>query len=387
MLLSCGLFFTSVPTAWSCPFCANMGKTLAENVAEAGIVVYGTLSNAKYIENAAPGQPSGTTDLKIETLIKSHPAVAGKKTIQLAQYIPAAADGTVDYIVFAEIIDGRIEPYNGMPVDDKDLVKYLARSVELADAKVPERLAFAFQYLDHKDVNISGDAYKEFANAPYADVVAAAKDYDPEKLIAWLKDKNTPSYRIGLYGCLLGTCGRSQDADTLYALINDPQTRPLTGVDGLMGGYCVLAPQKGTDFVLSVLTDGDHDFNFRYAALRTVRFILTEMPSINRETVLKRMEKAILIPDISDLIIDEFRKYKEWAPLQTVLGLYDNPEFDLQVIRRAIIRYALKCPAKDARDFIAKLRQSEPQLVRDVEEVLKFEEAQQIQINASPTNS
>lgn len=386
-ILAAGLLLlTAGPKAHACPFCSNMGKTLAENVAEAGLVVYGTLSNAKVIENAAVGQPDGTTDLKVHTVIKSHPVIKGKKNIVLPRFIPSASEGTVEYIIFAEVIDGMIQPYNGMTVDDQDLVKYLAKSVELQNAKTPEKLAFYFKHLNHPDVNISGDAYKEFAATPYADIETAAKHFSPDELIAWITDKNTPTYRIGLYGCLLGACGREQDAAVLKSLIDDPETRPLTGIDGLMGGYCVLDPKKGPDFVLNVLTNPENDFNFRYAALRTIRFVLTEMPQVDRSMVFAKMEKAILISDISDLIIDEFRKHKEWSPISTVLGLYNKPEFDLQVIRRAIIRFALRCPTQDAKTFVAKLRETEPQLVRDVEEVLKFEEAQQVQLGTSASS-
>jgi hypothetical protein len=361
----------------ACPFCSNMGKTLAENVAEAGMVVHGRLANAKLIPDAPAGQPDGATDLEILTVVKSHALLEGKKKIVLPRFIPAAEKETVEYLIFAEVVDGRIDPYRGMPVDSKELVDYLVGSVKLTKAKPLERLPFFFHYLDHYDTNISGDAYKEFSNAPYSDVVAAAKGFEPAKLITWLKDKNTPSYRIGLYGLLLGTCGRPQDAEVLRKIIESPDTRPLTGIDGLMGGYCVLDPKNGPEYVLGVLTDSTNDFNVRYAALRTVRFLLTEMKrQVDSKLVFGRMTKAILIPDISDLIIDEFRKSQQWGPTDLILSHYGKAEFDLQVIRRAIIRFALKCPEEKAKSFIADLKKKDPQLIADVEEILKFEEAQ-----------
>ncbi|MFO0947713.1 MAG: hypothetical protein U1D30_17620 [Planctomycetota bacterium] len=360
----------------ACPFCSNMGKTLAENVDEAQVVLYGTLFDAKLNPEAKPGEPDGSTTLDVITVIKDHPIVQGKKQIVLPRYLPAAQTDKVEYIIFAEVVDGRVDPYRGMPVDSKEFVDYLAGAVKMAKAPAAEKLAFFFKYLDTEDINISGDAYKEFANAPYATVQAAAKAYDPDKLIAWIHDPKTPSYRIGLYGCLLGVTGRAQDAEVLRKIIDSPDSRPLTGVDGIMGGYCVLDPKNGPNYVLGLLADPGKDFNLQYAALRTVRFLLTDVPTVDKKEVFTKLQKALAIPDIADLIIDEFRKNKVWDPADQILALYGNPKFDIQVIRRAIIRYALKCPSPKAKDFVTNLRKKDPQLVADVEEILKFEEAQ-----------
>lgn len=360
----------------ACPFCSNMGKTLAENVDEAQVVVFGKLSDSKLNESAKPGEPDGTTNLEVLTVIKPNAVLGDQKKVVLPRYIPAAQKEPIEYVIFAEVVDGKIDPYRGMPVDSKEFVEYLAGAVQKVKAPPAEKLGFFFQYLDNEDQNISSDAYKEFANAPYSDVVAAAKSYSPDKLISWIQNKNTPSYQIGLFGCLLGTSGRKTDAHVLREIVSDPEVRPLTGVDGLMGGYCILDPEHGPDYVLTMLADPKNDFNLRYAALRTVRFLLTEMPEIDKKYIFDRMSVAITVPDISDLVIDEFRKNKVWEPSDKILALYGKPEFDLQVIRRAVIRYALKCPTPAAEQFVANLRKSDPQLVADVEEILKFEESQ-----------
>lgn len=389
----------------ACPFCSNMGKTLAENVAESGLVVYGKLSNAKLIPDAKPGDPDGTTELEIMRVVKAHPILKDKKMLTLGRYIPPAEKEIVNYLIFAEVIDGRIDPYRGMPIESTDFVEYLVGSVNVAKSKPAERLGFFFQYLDHQDVNISGDAYKEFAAAPYKDVVAAAKHFQPDRIVRWLgKDKDTPSYRIGLYGLLLGVCGKPEHAKVLRDIVEDARSRPLTGIDGLLGGYCVLDPEQGPDYVLATLSDPQQEFNTRYAALRTVRFLLTEQwrrvaapvgnadsggsassgtppasNAVDKQRIFELMTPSLQIADMSDLIIDEFRKNKYWAPSATILGLYGHPPFDLQVIRRAVIRFAIKCPDQKSKAFVAKLRKEDPQLVADVEEILKFEETQQVQ--------
>lgn len=365
----------------ACPFCANLGKTLSENIAESAFVAYGILSDAKHFPDAPVGQPDGNTTMRIEVILKDHPVREGKTKVELARFIAGADKEPIPYLVFAEVVEKRIDPYRGMPVDTKELVDYLDGAVKLEKAPAPQRLAFFFRHLDSKNPDIASDSYKEFAAAPYKEVVAAAKSYDPNKILGWIKDKNSPSYRMGLYGCLLGVSGsasprRAEFARDLRAVIESPQDRPLAGVDGLLGGYCELEPKTGQDLVLDLITNPKNDFNLRYAALRTVRFLLSEGLPIKRDHLFARLSESIAITDMTDLVIDEFRRHQEWSHTEKILVLFGKPDYDLQVVRRAVVRYALKCPDSLAREFIVALRKKDPQLVTDVEEILRFEDRQ-----------
>jgi|SRR5579871_645035 len=61
-----------ISLADACPFCGMQGPTLTGEVAQAKLVLYGELTNAKEQANG-----DGTTDLVIETVIKNE--LAGKK--------------------------------------------------------------------------------------------------------------------------------------------------------------------------------------------------------------------------------------------------------------------------------------------------------------------
>lgn len=374
------LFFVASKKVEACPFCANMGKTLTENIDEASVVVHGFLSNARIVPQAKPPEPDGTTDMAVVTVLKPHPIVGEQKSLQLPRFVPAAEKDKAEFVVFGEVVEGRLDPYRGIEVTSKEFVPYLVGALKQKSMKASERLPYFFHFLDHPDQTISGDAYKEFANAPYKDVVAGAAGYDREKVLKWLDDKEMPSYRIGLFGLLLGVCGKSEDAQRLRKVVENPDSRPLAGVDGLMGAYCILDPKGGVDFVIDVLNTSSHEFNYRYAALRTVKFILSELPEIDSKSVLDRMTPAISQPDMSDLVIDEYRRAKNWTPLPIVLSLFNKPDYDVQVIRRAIVRFALKCPDPKAKKFLEELRAKEAQFVADVEEYLQYEEG-----TATPT--
>lgn len=371
----------------ACPFCSMAGQTLTQAIDESDVAFVAELRESKPLAAAAPGAPDGETKAKLIAVLKSHPAIQGKTEIVLPRYIPAAENDAVTFTVYAIVADGAVDPYRASPVDSKDYVTYIKGAVEKRNRPATERLPFFFSYLDHTDAAVSNDAYAEFATAPYKDVHAARAEFNAERIIAWLENPRTEPYRIGLYGLLLGLCGRKSDRALIQAILEDPKRRPISGVDGLLGGLCVLDPEKGTDYVLGVLNNPENDFNYRYSALRTVKFLVSDLSDlVDKQRLFERVRPAIEIPDIADLVIDEFRRNKVWTPTDQVLALFTNPGFDVQVVKRAVVRYALKCPDEKSAAFVAKLRKEDPQFVADVEEILRFEEAQQVKLN-TPTAS
>ena len=80
--------------------------------------------------------------------------------------------------------------------------------------------------------------------------------------------------------------------------------------------------------------------------------------------------------DIADLAIEDLRKWKRWEMCDKVLGLYGRKGFDVPIIERSILRFALACPAADcpkAAEFVATMRKRDAEKVKDVEELLQLE--------------
>ncbi|MBY0587402.1 hypothetical protein K2X85_09515 [bacterium] len=374
-LLLCGM----PSTVLACPFC-NASQTITQSVQEADVAFIAELSGSKPIVSEQPGGPDGQTSARLLKVLKPHPALEGKSDILLPRYIPAAEQQKVNYLVYATVTDGAIDPYRASPVESKEMVDYLAAAVDQPRRKPAERVEFFFGYLDSPETTIANDAYAEFASAPYKDVKAAAGSFDPERIVGWLENSRTEPYRFGLYGLLLGVCGRPKDADLIRAILEDPKRRPISGVDGLLGGLCVLNLKDGVDYVINVLNDSKNDFNYRYAALRAAKFLVSDLPEVDKGKLFERMVPALKIADISDLVMDEFRRQKQWMATDTILKLFTDPAYDVQVVKRAIVRYALQCPEESAEKFIADLRAKDAQYVKDVEEILRFEEIQQIRV-------
>jgi len=363
--------------AAACPFCGSQGETLTQAVNQASMVLYGTFKNGQLDNNTG----KGSTELHIEAVIKKHDFLGDKKMVLVPRYIPTDKDKPPRYLVFCDVFKGNLDVYRGMPVskDTSDIVLYLTGLLAIKEKDVASRLAFTFNYLDNADPDVAGDAFKEWGNADYDQAYRdVARTLPADKLARWLEDPNTPSYRLGTYASLLGHCGTEKHADLLRKLLDDPQRRLTSGIDGMLSGYVLLRPKEGYEYLLSIIKNPKKEFLYRYAALRALRFFWVYRPEVLPKMDLQKGVEALLDQgDIADLAIEDLRKWQCWDATERVLALADRPSHDVPIIRRAILRFALSCQDKQPRAaaFVKQMRQKDDEWVKDVEDVLKLDSA------------
>jgi hypothetical protein len=385
----------------ACPFCGMQGPTLTGEVAQAKLVLYGQLTNAKEQANG-----DGTTDLIVENVIKNE--LAGKKDdpihnktdkkddsprnnkaengavrqdhsyVRLDRYLPPLGEGEkYHYLVYCDFFRGKVDPYRVVPVKDADMAKYLLGALEHKDETIGKRLRYFFDYLDSPDLEITNDAYKEFGNADYKDYKDMAKDLPAERVAGWLKDEKTPAFRYGLYASMLGHCGKPEHAELLRNMLDDPAKRLGSGVDGMLAGYVMLKSKEGWAYTRDILKDAKKEFMVRYAALRAVRFLWDSRPDLVSQNALKDGMAVLLDQsDIADLAIDDLRKRECWDMTDRVLGLRTSKSFEIPIVRRAVLRFALGCKDKNkaAASYVDEQRKKDAQMVADAEELLKLEQ-------------
>ncbi len=362
-----------VRKAEACPFCNGAdGKTLTTDASEASLILFGKLSNARVDPKDAY---AGQTDLEIETVVKSHPILAGRKVITLPRYLPP--DPEYKFLVFCDVYKGQLDPYRGEPVKaDSRIANYLKGAIAVKDKPSAVRLKYFFDYLEDKDQTVSNDAYKEFGFADYKDMRAVAEKLPAETIIRWLNDPNTSPARFGLYASMLGHCGSPAHAALLRRLLDDPQRRLTTGTDGVMAGFVMLQPKEGWAYVATLLRDDKLDFGVRYAALRSARFFHEFRPDLVSKKDLTTAVVAVLgQKDIADLAIEDLRKWGEWGVAQQVLDLYGRESHSASIIRRSILRYALSCPPGNnaVSAFLADRRKDSAKLLEEVQELLNLD--------------
>ncbi len=358
---------------------AAQGQTLTNQVTQASMVLYGTLKNAKDTSKEGDGS-EGTTELVIDAIIKNNEVLGESKVITLPRYVPSDK-GDWKYLVFCDIFKGKVDPYSGMAVKgESDMAAYLKGAVAVKDEKAEKRLKFFFDYLDNSETEISNDAFKEFGNADYKDYKDMAAGLPAEKLAKWLKDPKTPSYRFGTYASLLGHCG-SKDKDKyvtlLKEILEDPERRNASGVDGVLAGFILLEPKKGWEYTKAILNDDKKEFLLRYAALRVARFFWEYRPDvINKKELTDAVTLLIAQGDISDLAIEDLRKWKAFDLTEKVLAIRDTKAYETPIVRRVLLRFALSGVGVNAaaKKYVDEQRKKDAQAVSDAEELLQLEQ-------------
>ncbi len=81
------------------------------------------------------------------------------------------------------------------------------------------------------------------------------------------------------------------------------------------------------------------------------------------------------------MIIDELRTQSAWNFTDKIVKRFDTKPFDAPIVQRAVLRYSLRSPDKAAADLVTTLRQKNPDMVKDAEEILRFEDQLKAQQN------
>ncbi|MCI0463612.1 MAG: hypothetical protein L0Z62_42295 [Gemmataceae bacterium] len=350
------------------PICCGgeRGPTLVGDFNQASLVLLGTFTNPQGVAG------NGTTDFAIAKVFKGAELVGTKKVLEK---VPKHIASKSRFLVFFDFYKGVIDPYRGVEVaPGGEVVEYLAGALAVKDRPLPDRLRYAFDYLNSPDPETAMDAFREYARSSYADYREMARGLPADKLAGWLRDPKTSPARYGLYAMLLGQCGKAEHAALLRKMLDDPPKQTAGGTEGLLAGYLMLQPKEGRDYLRGLLKDGKQDFLTRYAGVRTVRFLREQRPVVMPE---KEAVSAVALVldhhDMADFAVEDLRKWKRWEYCGRILGLFGKGDYDTSVMRRSILRYALQCPEKQAVAFVAEQRRRDRAWVEEVEELLRLE--------------
>jgi hypothetical protein len=359
----------------ACGFVESAGKlpTLREEAVACKVLVYGRLANPTV-------GPDGkaTTELVVTQVLKSDPAIAGKLTLRLPTYLevpdPANPPGL---LAFAVITDGQIDFIRGLPCTPA-AADFVAGGMKLDGKDRVGVMAYCADFLEHPDPVVAADAFAEFIKSTDPEIRAVGRAMNAEKLRGWLRSDKTPTDRLRLYTFLLAQCGAKADArllrDLLDRWVNEKSPPQL---DGALTAYTLLDREAGWGYVCNVLADPKKPFIVRYAGLRAIRYFQTTDPdAVSKADRLKAVSLALDHADMADLAVNHLAQWKSWDLTGDVLGLPARPGFDAPIIRRAVIRYALSCTDRKAKEFLAVIRKSDPDLVADTEAWFKTESAE-----------
>lgn len=356
----------------ACTLCAGNFRTrlsLRQEMAKAQLVVVGSARNARLLNDDG----AGLTDIWVHQVIwgtsKELPA-----KIVIERYLSETEIPGKQAIFFFRHLDHRWELLAWRSCSSDRMVRYLNDLASRRDQ--PEKTLFAFfaDHLDDADADVAADAFLELTRAPDTEVAAIARQISPNRLRRLLLDARTPNENRGFLALLLACVGEASDVQTIKKLLSQTPADQQGNRRGLLAAYVVLNPREGWPMVLHYLTDDRSTFLDRHTALAVVIFFKNWQRQINRQQILQGFRAAVSDADLADLAIEELRRSRWWDLTEVILHQYDQPTHDLPLIRRAIIRYAAQCPAPPARQFLAKLQRTAPDLVREILDTLREEE-------------
>ena len=267
--------------AVACSFCTmGVSPTYRQEAAQAKVVLVGTLSNPRLTTS-----DSGVTDLHIEAKLRDHAILDKKTTVELPRYVPGDPKDPPRFLLFCDVVNGKLDPYRGVPIKSKDVIDYLKGAMALDTGDRSRSLLYFFDRLEHPTPEIAEDAFREFAGATDQELAQVAGKLSPAKLRGWVKNPKVPPLRASLYAFLLGACGKDEDAELLLSLLKDPGERSVMAFEGLLGGYVQLRPREGWELAFSTLREANRPFTVRYAVVRSLRVFHSWRPKEYSEQI------------------------------------------------------------------------------------------------------
>ncbi len=255
------------PTASACPFCTAVKQTFTEEMESMDVVVIAQLVRPAQIPaNNRSGQANQEVAKALFTVLE---VIKGGAQIE--------AKAQIETLYFGD--EDKESAFLVMGVDPPNLIwstplklSERAKDYVIALPKLPkegaDRLAFFQDFLTDEDPILAGDAYDEFARAPYADVKALKSKMDHDQLVAWIKASDTTASRRRLYLTMLGVCGGKADLPLLETMIKSDDPVDKSGLDALIACYLTLNGEAGMPLIEDIFLKNEKaDYADTYAAI------------------------------------------------------------------------------------------------------------------------
>ena len=174
---------------------------------------------------------------------------------------------------------------------------------------------------------------------------------------------------------LLVSCGAKKDAELVRPLLDVKAGKDGHWLEYALRGFVLLDPDSGWKHLQMLMAkSGKEGFETRYTYLQTVRFLHEDRPGVVPKRDIERLLAAMLEhSDIADFVIGYLAHWKCWDYTEQILALPQRKTHDIRIIKRSVLRYAMFCPSKECQRYVEEERRRDPDFVRDVEEILKFE--------------
>lgn len=354
----------AIPAALACPFCAAVSKTLGEELESADYVVLIKLAKPADIsaaELAATSDPDmALSTFEIVKVLKGETGLSGTKEIKILYFGDNPVGST--FLSFGVNLD---KVAWGTPVLLSDRAVEYVSKLPVLPAKGTGRLRYFLEFLEDEDPLLAGDAYDEFARAPYSEVVGLKSEIEHDKIVKWIADKQVTPSRRRLYLTLLGICGSESDTPFLEDLINSPEQEQRSALDALIACYINLKGPTGLDLIDDkILSNEKSEYTDTYAAIMALRFHGQETQVVPKERLLKSFRLMLERPTLADLIIPDLARWQDWSAMDRLVKLFKDADQKSQWVRVPVLNYLRACPKEEAKEYLKELAAIDPEAMK-----------------------
>jgi hypothetical protein len=316
----------------ACPLCGSAQKTISEDFAAADVVVL-----ARWTDGKSPTEMLvGNTVFSVVDVARGGSASLKEDARLVVPKFHAGQRGDL-FVLFGKKSDDQLD-WRSLEITEAGY-QYLKQAPS-REASVSKRLEYYLKFLEFSDDRISMDAYWEFANAPWEEIIKIKDKLDREKLRRWVNSDQTLPTRLNLYFLLLGLCGNDDDARMLEALVIVPPPGQSSGRDGLMSSYLLLTSDKGLKVLEDTkLANPRAPTSEVFAAVQSLQFMWTYGDGrISPDRLRQSMRLLLEDASFADLAIVNLARWEDWSAQDQVVKQFDNADGRT---RKAIIRYVL----------------------------------------------
>lgn len=344
--------------ASACPFCSAQKKTLSQEIDDSAAVVF-----AKFVSGPPKGAKADDlpeSTFEIVKVLKGADQLGKTKQLKVLYFGNHPAD--TRFILFG--IEADKLAWGTPNAISERAAKYIAALIDLPK-QGPDRLAFFQEYLEDPESILAGDAYDEFARAPYGEVKQLAERIHHDKLLTWIQDREVPASRRRLYLTMLGVCGTADDVPILEAMIKSPDRQVRTALDAMAACYLILRGPEGLPLIEDLFfKDEKAEYSDTYAAIMAIRFLGQESTAVPKERLVESLHFILERPQLADLVIPDLARWQDWSVVETLVDLFKKADEESSWVRVPVINYLRACPKPEAKEYLAELEKIDPDSVK-----------------------
>ncbi len=353
----------------ACPFCSAINLTFAEQIKTNDVVVI-----AKLLEIPEPVEDPDAELPK--SVFEITDVIKGGELVRAGMKIRSLLIGK--YPIGDNFLVMGIDPPNvawSTPMKASDRVVNYLQAIQSLPESGAKRLAFFQQYFEDEESVLAFDAYDEFAQAPYEDVVALKDQMNRPQLVKWIKDPDTSVNRRRLYLTMLGVCGQPDDIEMLEGFIRSGDRRQQGGLDALIACYLKLKGDAGLDLIVDTfLKDRNVEYVDTLGAVSALRFHGDEVDILSKPKVVEAVRTLLDRPKIADMVIPDLARWEDWSVMERLVQMFKDADEETSWLRVPIASYLRACPKPEAKKYIAELQKIDPDAIKRADFFLNFDE-------------